>query len=131
MKIWYLKKIMMHFFLIACGGASGALVRFLAYLIVEKHFGCETAWATIIVNIAGSFLIGLFLGGHLEKGFFSNEARLFFVVGFLGALTTFSTYSWETISFLKKLEFRHFAINILANNILCLIASFTGWKISS
>lgn len=87
----------MHYLLVAIGGALGALGRMLVGGLLTQRLGPDLPYGTFAVNITGSFLLGFILTLSVERAVVPNEGRLFFAVGFLGAYTTFSTFSWETM----------------------------------
>lgn len=108
------------------GGAIGAVVRYLVTLSSTRLFGSSFAWGTLFVNVAGCLMIGFALGVAQAKGM-DEHLRLFFVTGFLGALTTFSTYSFETVQHAQNGAMVASAVNIMANNILGFIATYAGY----
>ena len=82
------------------GGGLGAVLRYLVTRV--SHYLCGYAHlGTFVVNIVGCFLIGYVFGIMLDRVSFSNELKLFITVGFLGGLTTFSTFNNETFCLLK------------------------------
>jgi len=88
--------------LVGLGGGLGALGRYGLGLFIIRWFGTGFPWATLAINLIGCLLIGMAMGaGPSQAGFLSRELRLFGVVGFLGAFTTFSTFGYETISLLN------------------------------
>ena len=80
---------------VAAGGALGALARYGVGVWSGRAFGHGFPWATLIVNISGSFVLGALIGYLGLKGHLSPEWRAFLVVGVLGAFTTFSTFSLD------------------------------------
>lgn len=80
---------------IACGGALGALARHKVGSIAMHLFGTGFPYGTIMVNIVGSFLLGLLAGGLAFKFSLPLELRAFLIVGFCGAFTTFSTFALD------------------------------------
>ncbi|MDR0646483.1 MAG: fluoride efflux transporter CrcB [Elusimicrobiota bacterium] len=113
--------------LVGAGGFLGAAARYGVYLFFAARAMNNFPLATLTVNAAGSFLIGL-LGAILPA---NCVWRLFFVVGILGGFTTFSTFSHETMVLLNNGRYLHAFLNILLNVILCLIFVFAGFKIGS
>jgi CrcB protein len=87
--------------LVASGGALGSVARYLISLLAKRLSPDRLGLGTLIVNLAGCLLIGLF-AGLAERAIVSKEFRSFFVTGVLGGLTTFSTFSLETASFLNS-----------------------------
>lgn len=81
---------------VALGGAIGAMCRYAISLLLPSQIG-EFPWATFLVNITGSLCIGFCYVLLIEKGIISIQWRPFLMVGLLGALTTFSTFSLDTI----------------------------------
>ncbi len=104
-------------FFVAIGGSFGALSRFGISILSVKLFGERFPYGTLIVNLAGCFLIGLVFSLGSERNIISPSFRLFFITGFLGALTTFSTYGIESINFARDGMMNTTLINIAANNI--------------
>jgi CrcB protein len=111
--------------LVALGGAIGSVARYLAGAFIANRFGPDFPWGTFIVNVSGSFLIGVILsfvgGGLLPAG-----ARPFLAVGVMGGYTTFSTYSHETLQLMQGGEFGAAMLNALGQVITGLIAVYLG-----
>jgi CrcB protein len=82
--------------LVALGGAVGSALRYLTAVLALRWFGADFPWGTLVVNLVGSFLIGVVneLGGDALK--LSPDARLFLATGVMGGLTTYSAFSYET-----------------------------------
>ena len=99
------------------GGSIGAILRYGIALSAVKIMGSRFPWGTLIANLIGCFLIGATFALVDRTNFLSPSARLFFMTGFLGALTTFSTYALETINFARSGIFSAAALNIFVNNI--------------
>ena len=83
--------------IVAGGGALGAVARYLVYVAAGHLLGAGFPFGTLIVNIAGSFVMGALAEIMALVWSASNEARLFLAVGFLGAFTTFSTFSLDFV----------------------------------
>jgi fluoride exporter len=108
----------MKVLLVMLGGSLGALSRYGVSLLAVKLFGVKFPWGTLIVNLAGCFLIGLaFAWGERGLNIMNPSVRLFFMTGYLGGLTTFSTYGLETVISLQGCRYFVSIANILANNI--------------
>ncbi len=109
---------------VAAGGAVGAVGRFLISTYIHKLLGSGFAYGTLSVNILGSLIIG-FLFMFFEQTV-SPVQKALLVTGMMGALTTFSTFSLETLLMLQNGLFFKAFVNILANVILSLSATFIG-----
>lgn len=110
---------------VGMGGFLGAVSRYwisgLAQRMSDKfHYG------TLSVNLLGSFALGLLATLFLEKIVVSQELRLFLFVGLLGAFTTYSTFSFETMNLMRSSEWTLAGVNILTNVVGTLIAVWTG-----
>lgn len=103
--------------LVLIGGSIGAVCRYGVNLLSVKLYGNSFPWGTMAVNLVGCFLIGLAFALGNERNILSPSARIFFMTGFLGALTTFSSFALETISFSRGGMLTPALINILINNI--------------
>ncbi|BCN93028.1 putative fluoride ion transporter CrcB [Thiomicrorhabdus immobilis] len=113
-------------FAIAMGGALGATARFAMSHQVYQWFGRDFAWGTLSVNMLGSFIMGLMAVLLVDKLGVSTEWRAFIMVGFLGAFTTFSTFSFETMQYLEVGEINKAFMNIAISVLTCLVAVWLG-----
>ena len=115
----------MSVLLVALGGAIGSAARYLVGAFVANRFGPDFPWGTFIVNVSGSFLIGVILslvgGGQLPAG-----ARLFLAVGVMGGYTTFSTYSNETLQLVQGGEVGAAMFNALGQVVAGFIGVYLG-----
>jgi CrcB protein len=82
--------------LVALGGALGSVLRYLAALLSLRWFGPELPWGTLVVNLVGSFLIGLVNELAFDALVLGPQARLFLATGVMGGLTTYSAFSYES-----------------------------------
>ena len=89
--------------LVAAGGAIGSVLRYLAGLVAVAAWGDAFPWGTVLINVAGSFVIGLFAAATLEGGMLpaSPALRAFVMVGLCGGFTTFSSFSLQTLELLR------------------------------
>lgn len=118
---------MVNIFLIGMGGFSGAILRYWISSFVASVFTFgHLPYGTLAVNILGSLMIGFFGGIAETLGIFTPETRSFFFVGFLGALTTFSTFSMETFTLMHEGSPFLAMFNAAANLVLCLAAVWLG-----
>lgn len=111
---------------IAGGGALGAVLRFLMSSNIYRVFGRDFPYGTLAVNVLGSFLMGICFILVLERGVLSAEWRSVIIIGFLGAFTTFSAFSIDTLTLLESGELGRAALNILLSVALCLAATWLG-----
>ena len=110
---------------IAIGGALGALGRYwVSGLLNNADY--RIPYGTLTCNAVGSFLMGVCFVLILEKSKLSPEMRPLLMVGFMGAFTTFSTFSMETIAMLQEGHVMSAAIYILLSVLLCLVALYSG-----
>ena len=109
----------MKIFFVMLGGSIGALARYGVSLFAARFLGTWFPYGTLIVNLSGCFLIGLsFSLADRGLNIMNPSARLFFVTGFLGALTTFSTFAMETVSSVRAATYVIAAANFLCNNLI-------------
>ena len=111
---------------VATGGAVGSVLR---YLISRISFLSAFPWSTLLVNLAGSFILGLFLAVTGTRVAISQESRAFVSIGLLGGFTTFSTFSQQTISLWQTERFAFAGWNIVLNVALGLFAAWLGWRL--
>ncbi|MDM8569780.1 fluoride efflux transporter CrcB [Thiotrichales bacterium HSG1] len=116
---------MMNLMAIAAGGAVGALLRFWVSSGVYVVLGRDFPYGTLAVNVLGSFLMGFLYIFFLER-LVSSELRAIILIGFLGAFTTFSTFSIETMNLLSDNEQTKALLNIFFSVSLCLSATWLG-----
>ncbi len=112
--------------LVMAGGSLGALSRYGISLAAVSLFGTSFPWGTLIVNHLGCFLIGFALTLAERNLLIGPSLRLFFVTGFLGALTTFSTYAWESVGSARAGDLRLAGTNILANTLFGFLLVLMG-----
>jgi fluoride exporter len=117
---------MEKYFIIAVGAILGAFCRYWMGLWVTDKLGSNFAYSTLLINLVGSFVLGLFLAMNLDRGLFTPNARFFVAVGWCASFTTYSTFSWETFRYLQdgnlKLAFANVALTLLG----CLAATWAG-----
>ncbi|MCX7781341.1 MAG: fluoride efflux transporter CrcB [Negativicutes bacterium] len=111
---------------VALGGGIGATTRYLAATWAADKLGTGFPYGTLMVNVAGCFLIGLFMDLTTQRFIVSPYWRLLVSVGFLGGLTTFSSYSYETFKLLQEASLSLAVYNILANLVVGFLATWLG-----
>lgn len=109
---------------IAIGGALGALCR---HGVGMALLGTRFAYATLVVNVAGCFVLGALVhDGFASNGRLAMLSHPAVTVGFLGALTTFSTFGLQTVLYLEQREWGLAAANVLSNLVIGLAATAAG-----
>jgi len=112
---------------VALGGACGAVVRFLMSSGLYQWLGRDFPYGTLVVNVVGSFLIGLLTETLiLQRIAIGLEYRAAILVGFIGAFTTFSTFSLETLYLIEQGSLAKAALNVVASVAGCLLAVWIG-----
>ncbi|MCX7903229.1 MAG: fluoride efflux transporter CrcB [Caloramator sp.] len=111
---------------VGLGGFIGASLRYLISIGASKTFNVDIPMGTLIVNILGGILIGFIMELSLSTDIISSDLRLFLTTGILGGLTTFSTFSYETINLLNSGAYIWGVINIILNLSLSLIGVVIG-----
>lgn len=115
----------MEFFAVGLGGAVGALLRFYISRLLPYDAGFPLA--TLFVNIVGCFLLSLLLSGPLLKG--KPLVRLALATGVLGSFTTFSTFSYETLSLVKNELYGMAFLYVFFSVFLGLVGSYAGYRL--
>ena len=111
---------------IAIAGALGAVSRWGISRTGYALFGTGFAWGTLIANVLGCFLLGFLMYTSLNTDKIPETLRTALAIGFLGALTTFSTFSYETISYIEDGAWMLAVLNIGANLVIGLGATVAG-----
>ena len=110
---------------VGAGGFAGAVARYLVSIWVTTWIGSAFPYATFLINVSGSFLLGL-LVGMLEGHAVSAVVPLSLGVGFLGAYTTFSTFTYETIRLLEDGGVLLAGANVVASVLVGLVSGIVG-----
>lgn len=111
---------------IAAGGAAGALFRFWVSSGVYQLLGRGFPYGTLAVNVLGSLVMGFLYVMLLERMTASPELRGALLIGFLGAFTTFSTFSIETLNLIEQADFLKAGMNMLLSVTACVVACWFG-----
>ena len=117
-------------FIVGCGGFIGAALRYLISINAAKVFGANFPYGTLIANIIGAIIIGFVMRLSLDTTIISPNKKLFLTTGMMGGLTTFSTFSYETVSMLNSGEYIIGIANLGLNVILSFIGVVLGMAIA-
>jgi len=118
------------FLAISIAAIVGANLRYVLSRVAALEFGSVFPVGTLIINIVGSFIVGLFVIWTTERVLVDPRWRLLVVVGFCGSFTTFSSYAYETMSFFEHGQWGLMLANILGNNLLCLAGALGGMALA-
>ena len=121
----------MVWLLFALGGSLGAMGRYALALWLGGNPTGAFPVATFTANVVGSFLMGVAFILIVERGLLPAEWRYFFMVGMLGAFTTFSTFSMDTVLLLQQGAWLKAGANVVLNLVLCLTLAWLGLKLGS
>ena len=111
-------------------GTAGTLARYGLQGLVQQRTGPTFPWGTLVVNVAGCFLLGGIAEYALTHLTIPPEWRIGITVGFFGAFTTFSTFSWETVKLLEDGEWGRASAYVLASVLGGVLAVFFGMRIA-
>ncbi len=117
-----------HYLLVALGGAIGAIMRGFLFSTLGPLIGKTFPFPTLLVNVVGSFLIGLLLAMTQQEIMSHAAWRPLLSVGLFGALTTFSTFSMETVLLLEQGAWFRALANVTANVVLCVLVCYLGYR---
>ena len=128
MAFWSLGNTVALYCWIAFGSALGGMARYFCSGVAARLFGETFPWGTLLVNVTGSFLIGLFatLTGPDGRMFAGSTARQFVMLGLLGGFTTFSSFSLQTLNLAQDSEWLQAGGNVVGSVVLCLLAVWLG-----
>lgn len=118
---------MEKYIVIAIGGSIGAVSRYIISTLSAKYLGTDFPYGTLIVNIIGSFILSFFMVLSIEKLALNPLWRLFFATGFLGAFTTLSSITYETLAIAHDGDYIKALINIFANFFISLLFAYIGF----
>ena len=117
---------MSRFLLICLGGAVGTGARYLTSLWAASAFGPAFPFGTLIVNVAGSFLLGFLMQLGATSSLLSADVRLMLTTGVMGGFTTYSTFNYETLQYLQEGAWAMAGLNVASTLLVCLAAGALG-----
>ena len=115
-----------RFLLICLGGAIGTGLRYLTALAAGQWVGAEFPYGTLVANVVGAFAIGLVQQLGLEAFVIPENARFFLTTGVMGGLTTYSTFSYETVRLMEDGAWAAAWLNVVVTTAVCLGLCFLG-----
>lgn len=118
--------MIINVFSIFLGGGLGAVTRYLVGVNMVKNLPVNFPFATFLVNIIGSFLIGFLYFFFLDKTQLNPALKMALTVGFCGGLTTFSTFSLELFEMIENQRFMNAFAYVILSVIICLVSVFIG-----
>ena len=121
---------MKHLLFIALGGAGGALARHWMSTMVHASTKTHFPWGTLSVNLLGSFCLGVLYVIIVERGIVHPDWRSITIVGFLGAFTTFSTFSLEAIALLENGQAGMALVYVLFSVTVCMTAVWLAMTVT-
>ncbi len=117
---------MLKILAVAVGGSIGATTRYLVSNWAAERFGASFPYGTLIVNVVGCFIIGAFMTITTERLIVNPYWRLLITVGFVGGLTTFSSFSYETFRLVDDADMTMALYNVGLNLVLGFLATWIG-----
>ncbi len=117
---------MNKYWMVGIGGFLGAIARFWLGGFISNRLGAKFPYGTFVINISGSYLIGLIVTVLAERSHWSANWRYLIPIGFIGAYTTFSTFELETFQSLRDGEFLFASLNVLLSVVVGFIAVWLG-----
>jgi|SRR6185437_6473862 CrcB protein len=116
-------------FIVGLGGGIGSMLRYLMQVFVSRHLPILFPWGTFLVNCSGCFLIGVLYALSTRYSLLTAEWRMFLIAGLCGGYTTFSSFSYESISLFRQGAYSYFLLYTVLSVILGLLATVAGLAI--
>ena len=119
---------MLSYLWVGIGGALGSVARFWLSILIAEHYPTFPV-NTLVINIIGSFLIGIFAAMGVPEGriYLNPETRKFLMFGLCGGFTTFSSFSLQTFNLANDGEWLYAGLNVILSVTLCLFAVWLGY----
>ena len=121
---------MKDFLTISLAAIVGANLRYVISRLAVREFGPVFPYGTLVINVVGSFIVGLFVIWTTERVLVDPRWRLLVAVGFCGSFTTFSGYAFESMSLFERGQWGLMLANVFSNNLLCLGAALAGMAVA-
>jgi fluoride exporter len=115
---------------ISVGAIFGANARWVISRYLAKVISPVFPYGTLVINVAGSFVVGFFMIWATERALIDPRWRLLVVIGFCGAFTTFSSFAFETMAYFEQGQWLLMVTNFATNNLLCLGAALAGMSLA-
>ena len=115
-----------NYLLVFIGGAAGAVCRFAISIQMKRIISVEFPLSTFLINLIGSFLLGLLLAVHT-----GGSLQLLLGTGFLGGFTTFSTFQVENVTLYLKRNYRTLALYLAMSVCFCILAAYFGLRLGA
>jgi fluoride exporter len=112
--------------LVAAGGAIGSGLRYLVATWAVGWLGVSFPWGTLLVNLTGSFLIGVVQALAVDGLALGEDTRLFLATGILGGFTTYSAFSYETVALMHRGAWTTAWLNVVLTTSCCLVLCYAG-----
>jgi CrcB protein len=126
---------MLTYLWVAIGGALGSVSRYWLSGLVAERYGETFPWSTLIINVTGSFLIGIFAALVIPEGRMDSQSRAFttqfLMIGICGGYTTFSSFSLQTLNLLRDRQWLYAGGNMILSVVLCMIAVWLGYLLGA
>jgi CrcB protein len=130
---------MLAYLWIAIGGAIGSVARYFVGGVVSEQFAQSQTqsfpWGTLVVNVTGSFVIGILGAVTAAEGRMTSQSRVFatqlLITGVCGGYTTFSSFSLQTLKLLEDREWLYAGGNVMLSVVLCMLAVWLGYLLGS
>jgi CrcB protein len=115
---------------VALGSAIGGVCRYLFGGLIQRLLDTTFPAGTLVINVSGSFLLGVILRYAIDTPTLSPETRAFLTIGFCGGYTTFSTFSYETVALLEDGEWSRAGLYVTASVLLSLLGTLLGFVLA-
>ena len=125
-----MSEVLENILIISIGAIFGANARYFMSRYAAKILGPTFPYGTLMINIIGSAIVGFFMIWATERVLIDPRWRLLVVVGFCATFTTFSSYAYESMAYFEQGQWHMMLLNILTNNILCMLAAFGGMALA-